>query len=202
LTVYLGGTTPVQASFSIGSGSTIFAPGDINSDSNTDFLVLDGDGSTVNLLLNDGTGTFTAVGNGSLQDAYPTVLDLLDLDSDGIPELIAGYGTTKQIKVYTINFASASLDYEVTVNLSCSPARTVVTDHDSNLTKDLVVFCQDGYKVKWLYPEAGSLVLHNAVRTTIKHYSDCLPGDINADGVFDYVCISDLQTIYSLLTSP
>jgi hypothetical protein len=152
LTVYLGGTTPVQASFSIGSGSTIFAPGDINSDSNTDFLVLDGDGSTVNLLLNDGTGTFTAVGNGSLQDAYPTVLDLLDLDSDGIPELIAGYGTTKQIKVYTINFASASLDYEVTVNLSCSPARTVVTDHDSNLTKDLVVFVPAHFPLKYLFP--------------------------------------------------
>ncbi|MGM0596822.1 MAG: FG-GAP-like repeat-containing protein [Myxococcota bacterium] len=202
LIVYLGGSNPIQASFNVGSGPTAFASGDINGDGNIDFAVLDGDGSTLNILLNDGSGTFTATAGGTIQDAHPTVLDLLDLDNDGIPELLAGYSSTKQIKIYKINFASASLDYEATVNLSCSPIRTVVTDHDSNLTKDLMVFCQDGYKVRWLYPDTDSLVLHGAARTTVNQYSDCLPGDLNTDGVLDYVCISDSQTIYSLLTSP
>lgn len=94
---YLNGKYTFSANIAIGYGYSI-SSGDLDGDNDQD-LIISGYSNGVTILLNDGTGTFTATPNTDMNSTYAFVSTLGDIDNDQDLDLIVG-GYSAGIKVY------------------------------------------------------------------------------------------------------
>ncbi|MBU1240435.1 VCBS repeat-containing protein [Myxococcota bacterium] len=189
LLVISGGTTPTTASFPIGTSPTLLAMGPLDANASADFLVLDANGSSVYSLTNNGSGSFSGGYVGNLPYTSPSAIALLDIDGDGISELVCAHLATKTLHVYGVDLSDSSLTHLASISLDCSPKSFITGDHDASFGQDLMVLCSDNSRVVWLYSTGTELTPSSALeRISLYPFDSCTSGDMDHDGTDDLIC--------------
>ncbi len=114
------------------------ASADLDGDGDLDLAVANTNGSTVSILLNDGTGTFTPLGVPLAVGSAPTAVVAADFDRDGILDLAATSSTGATVSVLR-GLGGATFAGSVAFPSGSSPDDLVAADVDRDGDLDLLV---------------------------------------------------------------
>ena len=185
-------------------------PGDVNTDKDIDYVILNIANEEINIFDGDGTGTYppyTAVGTNNLvTGSDPAEMAFADLDGDSLDDLITvneGNGTISVLlgngtglQVFGSGLGNAS-----TVAVGTSPQEISVYDFDNDSDDDFVLSVvgtvstqREIAVVRNDTPALGSVTLSQSTSTVGSGSEPILlsHGDINQDGLEDIVSLIDL----------
>ena len=185
-------------------------PGDVNTDKDIDYVILNIANEKINIFDGDGTGTYppyTAVGTNNLvTGSDPAEMAFADLDGDSLDDLITvneGNGTISVLlgngtglQVFGSGLGNAS-----SVAVGTSPQEISVYDFDNDSDDDFVLSVvgtisteREIAVVRNDTPALGSVTLSQSTSTVGSGSEPILlrHGDINQDGLEDIVSLIDL----------
>lgn len=166
---------------------------DFDADSDLDLLVRQNTTQCMPLLTNDGSGNFTVTNPCSANvPSYLTfsgVLELVDLDGDGDPELFAGTYGSGQVFV---NVGGSYLPGQVIQGVFGSALmKPLFADWDADGDQDLLQL--GGPPQLWLNAGNGALVDSGQARVGWSEFSAAGAGDLDGDGDIDPVGVLGLS---------
>ncbi|MEK6795130.1 MAG: VCBS repeat-containing protein [Spirochaetota bacterium] len=186
----------------LNNGSIVL--GDIDNDGDLDLIMTGTDGSARSKIYqNNGLGTFTEIGAGSLTPVYFSSISLGDLDRDGDLDLIlTGYdGTVRRAKVYENVGAGAFTETGVGSLPGVQDSTTALADMDGDGDLDLLLSGLDtgGSRITKFFRNNGSggftdIGTGSLPQVTAASFSF---GDIDADGDLDLIFTGSDGTRYS-----
>jgi hypothetical protein len=137
------GTFTAQTTYSTGTGSypESVAVADVNSDSKPDIIVANQGTSNVGVLLNSGNGTFTAQRTYSSGiGSNPTSVAVIDINSDGKPDIIvANYGTNNVGVLLNSGNGTFTAQTTYSTGTGSLPRSVAVVDVNSDSKPDIIV---------------------------------------------------------------
>ncbi|MEO7080570.1 MAG: FG-GAP-like repeat-containing protein, partial [Flavobacteriales bacterium] len=152
---------------------------DLDGDGDVDDLVRQA--NSINLLLNNGDGTFTV--GAAIGPTGPTTslaVSYADLDGDGLPDLMIG-GVNAQMGWYK-NLGGGNYGPQLAVNPLAQPSTPVCADVDGDGDNDLIAFGLPGGTVWFANDGAGTFSLGD----TIPSGMPAAYGDFDGDGDVDF----------------
>jgi uncharacterized delta-60 repeat protein len=175
---------------------------DIDGDGDLDLLVANTTGNTVNILLNDGTGTFTAGAN--LTPTFgvnPRCVAVADFDNDGDIDLAVG-NISNYVNIWLNNgngtFTAAP---DITTGLS-SPVFVAAGDLNADGTVDLAIV-NSGSTTVSVFTNSGAGVFTQALGSPFSTLSTnpvwVSLGDFDGNGALDIATVNYAGTNISIL---
>ncbi len=131
-----GGTfsAPVAQGQLIGANSVACA--DLDGDGDLDLVVALGGGSAVDVLLNDGTGSFSFLSIYHLTASFTLQVQCADLNADGKPDIVTTNNGQNTLSVL-LNQGNAVFAPPIQYPVGVNPARVVIADLNGNGSLDL-----------------------------------------------------------------
>jgi FG-GAP-like repeat len=181
-------TTPVSFSttygYTVGSNVLSVAIGDITGDGYPDIVAGTGDSTQVNVLINDGTGHFTAGTNVSI--GAPFRVKLADLNGDGKLDILVGNAYGQQV-VVALGNGDGTFQTPLAWNFSTEIQDVAAADFNGDGKLDVIAADVSGAAVLLNDGSAGVLgsptFYHPAAST---HSLRVTTGDFNGDGRQDF----------------
>lgn len=157
------GVVSAPKSYGVGDGSaagntylpTGVVSGDVNGDQVDDLVVANSGSSTVQVMLNDGTGFFRAqpqVGVG----AAPHTVALSDLDGDGDLDVVSAERSARTVSVL-LNDGRGKLTYSLSYVVRGAPAALAIGDINDDRFPDILVATQGTDGASLLYNSGGGM---------------------------------------------
>ena len=206
------GTFNPQVKYSAGAGTDpiAIAVADFNGDGKPDLVVADSGSKGVSILMNTGTGTFSApvkyaVGN------LPSAIATGDLNGDGIADIAVTNQTDGTVTVL-INNGSGTFTTTHTYSTDSKPDSVAIADFNGDGANDLAVANQNGNDVTVLLNQGGGTFGGAANYCVVSVTGACNSGseinplsvvavDLNGDGKPDLAVASATQSVVTLLNN-
>lgn len=206
------GTFNPQVKYSAGAGTDpiAIAAADFNGDGKPDLVVADSGSKGVSVLMNTGTGTFSApvkyaVGN------LPSAIATGDLNGDGIADIAVTNETDGTVTVL-INNGSGAFTTTHTYSTDSKPDSVAIADFNGDGANDLAVANQNGNDVSVLLNQGGGTFGGAANYCVVSVTGACnsaseinplsvVAVDLNGDGKPDLAVASATQSVVTLLNN-
>jgi phospholipase C len=185
---------PTAASVAAGANPVLLATGDFNGDGITDLAVANGSSHSIDIMLGNGNGTFTAGPSFSVATgvtSQPTAIAVGDFNEDGHLDLAVGVSPDSIVEIFsgdgTGNFTLGN-----TLPSVVNPVSIVVADLNQDGFADLAIAdAMDNTVTLYLGRGNGSFFLTNMPNTTaLGTPSQIVISDFNADGIPDMVIVN------------
>jgi hypothetical protein len=187
-------TFAAKVDYSTGTGPQAVAYGDFNADNKTDLAVTNysaGTGTTVTVLLGDGTGVFSGAAGSPLTAGTGVYgIAVADLNKDGKSDIVAtNYGTANGTTVSVfISTGGGTFANQVTYTVGTAPRGVIATDLTGDGYPEIVTANYNGNNVSVLTNLGSGAFNTTAVNTTVGNNPSGLAyGDINGDDKYDVV---------------
>lgn len=152
--------------------------GDFDGDGDQDLI--QNLGNTLGVLLNDGTGSFSAQSTFSL-DFAPA--EIADVNNDGFDDLIGGSGTTYSV---SLSNGDGTFATRTTTLGSAAASEIIAIDFDNDGNLDLAASTQGGLNI-FLGDGTGQFTLTQSFENGLGQFNDLDITDYNNDGIADLV---------------
>ena len=190
-------TQAANSPVSVGSMPISVAMGDFNGDGILDLAVVNNEDDTVTILLGNGSGTFTKVGNPVPVGYAPTSVAVGDFNGDGVLDLaVANFGSNSNSVTILLGNGNGTFTQAANspVMVGVNPKSVAVGDFNGDGILDLAVANFGSNSVTILLGN-GNGAFTQAANSPVSlggspQSSGCGPqsvavGDFNADGVLD-----------------
>ncbi len=162
------------------------ATGDFNKDGNTDFVVLNNVNNNASVFLGNGSASFVAGGNVSL-DAGPLAIAVADMNGDGNQDLVtANFGaSTVSVRLGDgLGGFSGSINRSVGTN----PSSIIIADFNSDYIPDVAVPNANSQSVSVLFGDGtGNFLSFVNTLSTTSNPTSIAAADFNNDGRMDFI---------------
>ncbi|HTS38223.1 MAG TPA: alkaline phosphatase family protein [Candidatus Solibacter sp.] len=197
--------TPAPTTNPINSGSNpvLLAQADLNGDGKTDLVVANGSTHSIQIMLGNGDGTFTAGSSfsvGSSPASVPTSIALGDFTEDGKLDLAVGISPDSIVQIYagdgTGNFSLIN-----TLSNVINPVSLAITDFNQDGFADLAVANgQDSTVTVFLGRGNGAFWITNMpLATALSGPVQLIVCDFNNDGVPDMMIVNGKNNTLTIL---
>ncbi len=206
------GTFNPQVKYSAGAGTDpiAIAAADFNGDGKPDLVVADSGSKGVSVLMNTGTGTFTAPVKYSVGN-LPSAIATGDLNGDGVADIAVTNETDGTVTVL-INNGSGAFTTTHTYSTDSKPDSVAIADFNGDGANDLAVANQNGNDVSVLLNQGGGTFGGAANYCVVSVTGACnsaseinplsvVAVDLNGDGKPDLAVASATQSVVTLLNN-
>ncbi len=206
LTVLLGNglggfTAAIGSPFAAGNGAYAVAVGDFNADGIQDLAIADGGGTTVTVLLGNGSGGFAAsTGSPFTVGENPVAIAVGDFNGDGVQDLAVGNYNDNTVSVLLGN-GLGGFAPSVTFNVGMAPASVVVADFNGDGKQDLATANTFDNTVTVLLGNGsgGFPATTSSTFAVGPNPTSVTVGDFNGDGIPDLATANDGSSNVTLL---
>ncbi len=206
------GTFNAQVKYSAGAGTDpiSIAAADFNGDGKPDLVVADSGNNSISVLLNTGTGTFSAAVQYKVGNS-PSAVAAADLNGDGIADIAVTNAGDNTVTVL-INSGSGTFSTGGTYATDSSPSSVAIADFDGNGFNDLAVANRGGNDVSILLNQGGGTFATAANYCVVVVSGACssvaavspvsvVAVDLNGDGKPDLAVASLAQSVVTLVNN-
>jgi hypothetical protein len=206
------GTFNTTVNYSAGAGTdpSGIAAADFNGDGKPDLVVADGGSNSISVLMNSGTGTFSAPVKYTLT-SQPTSVAVGDLSGDGIADIAVTTAGNNTVTVF-INNGAGAFTNAGHYSTDGSPASVAIADFNGDGANDLVTANQTGNDVSVLLNQGGGSFAAAVNYCVAQVTGTCNAGgsvnplsvvalDLNGDGKPDLAVASSSQSVVTLLNN-
>ncbi len=173
---------------------------DVNADGRLDLVVpttTNGFDSSVNLLLNLGSGTFGAAGR-HLAGTFPKAVAVADLDGDGAPDLAVANKDSQTVSLL-FNLGGGRFSGVPTYATGANPQSVVVADLNADGRLDLAVANTGSNTISVFLNQGGGTLAPQVTYSTGAGPKSLVAADLNGDGRPDLTYVNTGSTTLGLM---
>jgi hypothetical protein len=194
---------PVSNSVNAGSNPLLIAKGDFNGDGKLDMAVANGSTHSIQVMLGNGDGTFTAGSSfvvGSSPVSVPTSIAVADFTEDGKLDIAVGVSPDSIIDIFTGD-GTGNFTLVNTIPTVVNPVSMVVTDFNLDGFSDLAVANgQDNTVTVFLGRGNGSFwITSTPLATALSGPVQVLASDFNNDGFAELMIVNSKNNTITIL---
>jgi len=194
---------PTTSSVNAGANPTILATGDFNGDGKLDLAVANGSTHSIQIMLGNGDGTFTAGTSfsvGSSPTSAPTSIVAADFNGDGKVDLAVGVSPDSIVDIY-LGDGTGNFTLVNTLTNVINPTSLAVNDLNQDGKQDLLIANgQDNTVSEYLgLGNGGFRIQTTPLATALSGPVQIALSDLNNDGYADVMIVNSKNNTITIL---